>query len=274
MNQEQLQELERIARDVRRLTLQSIARLGIGHVGGAMSIAEVLTYLYFDHMHIDPEHPRMDDRDRLVLSKGHAGPVLYSILAKKGFFRLDWLDTLNVGGTNLPSHCDRNLTPGIDMTTGSLGQGLSAALGIALALRLDKRNSRVFAVIGDGESQEGQNWEAAMSASHFKAGNLIAFTDNNHLQIDGSICEIMEIEVLEDKWRSFGWHTQKINGHDFSQIEAAVHLAESVSERPSMIILDTVKGKGCTFAEGQVASHNMPVSREQLDQALAALEEN
>ena len=273
MNQDHIQDLKSIARDVRVLTLSSIAHLGVGHVGGAMSIVEILTYLYFKEMHTDPSQPGDPKRDRLVLSKGHAGPALYSILAKKGFFPLEWLDTLNEGGTSLPSHCDRNLTPGIDMTTGSLGQGLSAAVGIALALRLDHRSSHVFAIIGDGESQEGQNWEAAMSAAQFKVGNLIAFTDYNHMQIDGTVQDVMNIDSLVDKWCSFGWYAVKIDGHDFSQIEEAINEAKLVTDKPSMIILDTIKGKGCSFAEGKVGSHNMPVSKAQLEEALLALKE-
>jgi transketolase len=273
MNQDQIYELERVARDVRVLTLSSIGHLGVGHVGGAMSVVDILTYLYYKEMHTDPANPRDPSRDRLVLSKGHAGPALYSVLAKKGFFPLEWLDTLNVGGTNLPSHCDRNLTPGIDMTTGSLGQGLSAAVGISFALTLDKRKNYVFAIIGDGESQEGQNWEAAMSASQYKADNLIAFTDYNHMQIDGTVNDVMNLDALKDKWSAFGWYTQEIDGHDFNQIEDAIKAAKAQKGKPSMIILNTIKGKGCSFAEGKVGSHNMPISKEQLEEALLALKE-
>lgn len=273
MQQEKVRDLSITACDVRMNTLRSIGNLGVGHVGGAMSIVEVLTYLYYHEMHVDPSSPRMADRDRLVLSKGHAGPALYSILAMKGFFPMDWLDTLNRGGTRLPSHCDRNLTPGIDMTTGSLGQGLSSAIGIALAGRIDDSPHRVFAIIGDGESQEGQIWEAAMTAAQFKIGTLISFTDANKMQIDGLTADIMNIECLVDKWTSFGWHTQRIDGHDFAALAAAIEAAKKETERPSMIILDTVKGKGCTFAENKVSSHNMNVSPEQLAEALAALEE-
>jgi len=273
MNQDQIKDLKRIARDIRVLTISSIGKLGVGHMGGAMSIVEILTYLYYIEMHTDPSNPRDPSRDRFVLSKGHAGPALYSILANKGFFPLEWLDTLNVGGTNLPSHCDRNLTPGIDMTTGSLGQGLSAAVGISFALKLDKRDNNVFAIIGDGESQEGQNWEAAMSAAQYKADNLIAFTDYNHMQIDGTVNDVMNIEALKDKWSAFGWYTQEIDGHDFNQIEMAINAAKEQHSKPSMIILHTIKGKGCSFAEGKVGSHNMQVSKEQLEEALLALKE-
>lgn len=272
MNQEKLQDLQDKARETRIETLKSIGHLGIGHVGGAMSIVEVLTYLYYAEMDVDPNEPRKADRDRLVLSKGHAGPALYSILAMKGFFPKEWLLTLNQGGTKLPSHCDRNLTPGIDMTTGSLGQGLSAAIGIALATKLDGHDNHVFGIIGDGESQEGQVWEAAMCAAQFGVGRLIAFTDYNKMQIDGMTKDVMDIDTLESKWLSFGWHVQRINGHDFNAIEDAVRRAKEVTERPSMIIMDTIKGKGATFAENLVGSHNMPVTEENLKEALAALE--
>lgn len=271
MNQEKKQRLEETAREIRVETIQSIGHLGVGHIGGAMSIVEVLTYLYYHEMTLDPEDPRNPDRDRLVLSKGHAGPALYSILAMKGYLPKEWLRTLNQGGTNLPSHCDRNRTPGIDMTTGSLGQGLSAAVGIALACRLDKRDSTIYAIIGDGESQEGQIWEAAMTAPQFKLDTLIAFTDFNKMQIDGYTADIMNIEKLEDKWKSFGWYVQRIEGHSFEALDKAVQNAKHNSGSPSMIILDTIKGKGCSFAEEKLNNHNMPVSKEQLEEALAAL---
>ncbi|MBN2860506.1 MAG: transketolase [Sphaerochaetaceae bacterium] len=273
MDQAHAQKLKDIARDVRVLALSSMGYLGVGHVGGAMSVVDILTYLYYSEMHIDPNNPRDEQRDRLVLSKGHAGPALYAVLARKGFFPIEWLDTLNVGGTHLPSHCDRNQTPGIDMTTGSLGQGLSAAVGIALAMRMDGRKRYTFAIIGDGESQEGQNWEAAMCASQYGLDNLIAFTDYNKMQIDGTISDVMELEDLSARWAAFGWHVQKIDGHDFEAIEEAIEKAKQASGKPSMIILDTIKGKGCSFAEGKISSHNMPISQEQLDEALAALTE-
>lgn len=272
MNQEYVKELQAKATEIRKMTLESIAHLGVGHVGGSMSVTEVLTYLYFHEMHVDPSSPRMEERDRLVLSKGHAGPTLYSVLAMKGFFSKDWLFTLNEGGTRLPSHCDRNLTPGIDMTTGSLGQGLSAAVGIALANRMDKRENYVYAIIGDGESQEGQVWEASMFAPQQKLSRLIAFTDYNKMQIDGMTKDIIDIDSLEAKWLSFGWHVQRIDGHNFYALEDAVRRAKEEICRPSMIILDTIKGKGCCFAENKLSSHNMPVTEEQYKEALQALE--
>ena len=193
----------------------------------------------------------------LVLSKGHAGPALYATLALKGFFPLSWLDTLNRGGTKLPSHCDREKTPGIDMSTGSLGQGLSVACGMALGRKIDKNPCFVYAIIGDGESDEGQNWEAGMFAPQYKLDHLIAFTDFNKLQIDGTVSEVMNLEPLEDKWKSFGWYTQRVNGHNVSDIHNAIENAKKQSGKPSMIIMDTIKGKGASFAEGLVSNHNM-----------------
>ncbi len=273
MEEKELMLLKENAREIRKLTIDAIGYLGVGHIGGAMSIVEVLTLLYYKHMNIDPKNPRKPDRDMLVLSKGHAGPSLYSTLALKGFFPMDWLHTLNQGGTNLPSHCDRNRTPGIDMTTGSLGQGLSAAVGIALGNRLDGHNNNVYAIIGDGESNEGQVWEAAMSAAMFKLNKLIAFTDYNKMQIDGYTKEIMDIDDLTSKWLSFGWHVQRVDGHDFQAMDRAVEIAKSEQFRPSMIVLDTIKGKGCSFAEGLLSNHNMKFDYEKAKEAIKKLEE-
>jgi transketolase len=211
------------------------------------------------------------DRDQLVLSKGHAGPALYSVLADKGYFPKDWLHTLNRGGTRLPSHCDRNLTPGIDMTTGSLGQGLSAAIGIALSHRLDGISSKVYVIIGDGESNEGQVWEAAQAAAQFKLNHIIAFTDYNKLQLDGFMYEIMNIEDLTAKWVSFGWFVQRINGHNLAQIDLAIERAKKEPLRPSMIVMDTIKGKGVDFAENQSTNHNMKLDYETALAAIAKL---
>lgn len=271
MTEAEIKKLEEIAREIRILTIEAMANLGAGHVGGAMSIVELLALLYFRQMQVDPLKPEMHGRDKLVLSKGHAGPALYSTLALKGFFPRKWLSTLNRGGTRLPSHCDMNQTPGIDMTTGSLGQGISAAIGLALANRLDNLTAKVYLILGDGESNEGQIWEGAMAAAHFKLNHLIAFTDYNGLQIDGPVSEVMGLEDLAAKWRAFGWSVQRVNGHSFSQLEAALNRAKEEESRPSMIIMDTVKGKGIPFAEGTVESHNMPVAREQGAAAVAFL---
>lgn len=247
------------ARQIRKMTIDSIGYLGVGHIGGAMSVVEVLTVLNYKYINRDANDPTHPDRDRLVLSKGHAGPTLYSILADQEFFPAEWLHTLNVGGTHLPSHCDRNLTPGIDMTTGSLGQGLSAAVGIALGNRLDKIDRYVYCIIGDGESNEGQNWEAAMAAARFKLNKLIAFTDYNKLQLDGFMDEIMPIEDLNAKWASFGWNVLRADGHDVGLIDEAIRTAQMETERPTMIILDTIKGKGVDFAENRSDNHNMKI---------------
>ncbi len=272
MHPSEIQTLQEKAQEIRRLIIQSIGSIGVGHVGGSLSLAEVLAYLYFHRMRVDPANPRWPDRDILVLSKGHAGPALYATLALKGFFPIEWLWTLNKGGTNLPSHADRNKTPGVDMTAGSLGQGLSAAIGMALADRLDGKKNYVYAILGDGESNEGQVWEASMTAAHYRLGNLIAFTDYNKMQIDGYTKDIMNLEDLSAKWRSFNWHVQRIDGHSIRAIDAAVTLAQAEQERPSMIILDTVKGKGVSWSEGKVGSHNMPVTAEMVQQALKELE--
>lgn len=273
MNSSEIRSLQRKAAEIRRLTVEEIAHLGIGHVGGSMSIVEVLVLLYYRHLNIDPRNPAMETRDKFVMSKGHAGPALYAVLADKGFFPKAMLQTLNQGGTNLPSHCDMNRTPGIDMTTGSLGQGLSAAVGIALGHRLRTLPGRVFALIGDGDTNEGQTWEAAMSASMFGLGNLVAFTDYNKMQIDGPIDVIMKTDQLVDRWTSFGWFAQQVPGHDFAALDEALQKALAEEKRPSMIIADTVKGKDLPGIEGDYNNHNMPISAEQAEQLVASLRE-
>lgn len=267
----QLEKLQGFANEIRKKTIYEIANLGVGHIGGALSIVEILALLYGREMQVRPEQPDWQNRDLLVLSKGHAGPALYATLSLRGFFPDAWLETLNQGGTNLPSHCDRTKTPGIDMSTGSLGQGLSAACGMAYARNIDKNPCYVYAIIGDGESQEGQNWEAAMFASHYKLGHLIAFTDYNKLQIDGTTDEIMSLGDIRAKWQAFGWYTQRVDGHDFQQMHDAIQNAKR-QELPSMIILDTIKGKGADFCEGMVGNHNMKVDMATAMQAISKLE--
>lgn len=273
MDEKEIKTLEEKAKQIRKLTLDAIGHLGVGHIGGAMSVVDVLTLLYHKYMKVDPSDPGHPDRDRLVLSKGHAGPALYSVLADKGFFPKEWLHTLNQGGTNLPSHCDMNKTPGIDMSTGSLGQGISTAIGLALGLRLNKSQSTVYLIIGDGESNEGQIWEGAMSAVQFKLSNLIAFTDFNKLQIDGFLKEVMDVSNITAKWESFGWFVQRVNGHDFQAMADAIDHALAENERPSMIILDTIKGKGALFGEGKPECHNMNYSKDMALEAIAKLDE-
>lgn len=266
-----LEALKAKATDLRISTIHEIAHLGNGHIGGAMSIIEVLTYLYFHEMNIDPSNPAMEGRDRFVCSKGHAGPAVYATLAEKGYFPKEWLMTLNQGGTNLPSHCDMLKTPGIDFTTGSLGQGASAAVGIALGQKIKGESSYTYLMIGDGESQEGQVWEAAEFASTQKLGNLIAFTDFNRQQLDGYTEDIICMDNIDTRWLGFNWHVQRINGHDFKQIDHAVQCAKEAKDRPSMIILDTIKSKGYLPGEGIKANHSMTVSHEDEERAIAAL---
>ena len=259
-------DLTEFALSIRRETLRCIGTLGVGHIGGALSVADILAYLYGKAMKIDPKNPKMENRDKLVLSKGHSGPALYATLAIKGFFPMDWLKTLNKGGTSLPSHCDRTKTPGIDMTTGSLGQGLSLAVGMAYANRLLKKDNFVYAIIGDGETEEGQIWEAAMAASHYKLDNLIAFTDNNKMQIDGLTSDVLGVEDLTKKWDAFGWNVVRVNGHSFEELDKAVTSFKNKNGKPSMIIADTIKGKGGgTKFEGQVSSHNAPLTLEEAE---------
>lgn len=263
-------ELREFAKQIRIQTIRQIGIRGFGHIGGCMSIADLLSVLYGDQMKYDPLNPQWEERDWLVCSKGHAGPAVYAALALKGFFPMDWLETLNQPGTNLPSHCDRKKTPGIDMTTGSLGQGLSLACGVAQGYLLNGKRNTVYCIIGDGESQEGQNWEAALFAAQRKLDNLILFVDDNKAQLDGYVREINEVESFSDKFRSFHWDAVDIDGHDFNAIHDAIVRAKSLSGVPSAIILHTVKGKGCTFAERQWC-HHVSVSKEDMDEALAAL---
>ena len=273
MDQKTLSMLKEEALDTRIKTIECISSFGSGHIGGAMSIVEVLTYLYYDQMRIDPENPCWEDRDRLVLSKGHSGPSLYATLAKKGFFPLAWLKTLNKGGTNLPSHVDMTKTPGIDFTAGSLGQGISAALGIALGLRIQKKDAYVYAIVGDGESQEGEVWEAAELAGAQKIDNLIAFTDLNGQQLDGYTEDIIPMHHLKERYETFGWDSYEIDGHSFEEIDDAVKKAKSVKGKPHMIIMHTNKSQGYIPGEGVKANHSMTVSAEQAEEAIKALKE-
>jgi transketolase len=259
------------AKEIRRLTIEEIANLGSGHIGGAMSIVDLLALLYFHRMKIDPNNPRWEGRDQLVVSKGHSGPAVYAALALKGYFPIEWLKTLNKGDTKLPSHCDRTKTPGIDMTTGSLGQGFSASLGIALGLRMDNKSSTVYTIIGDGESNEGQVWEAALFAGFHKLSNLIAFTDYNKQQLDGFTKDILDMGDIAAKWASFGWFTQEVDGHNIAALDGAIEKALSQNEKPSMIVMNTIKGKGCNFAEGVEKNHSMAFDMAKAKEAIAAL---
>lgn len=267
-----MEDLKRFAARIRIDALKALSNLGFGHVGGAMSIADTLAVLYGGEMKIDPQNPAWAERDYLVLSKGHAGPALYAALALKGYFPMDELKTINQGGTRLPSHCDRNKTPGVDMSTGSLGQGMSSAIGIALGFKMDQKPNKVFLILGDGECDEGQVWEGALFAAQFKVSNLIAFVDCNRQQLDGYTKDICDLGDIASKFREFGWSVQEIDGHDTSVIQKAVQAAKKQTEKPNMIILHTQKGKGCTFAEGQLYNHHMTFTKEQAQQAIEALE--
>lgn len=261
-------EVMEYIREIRVTELQMLKHLGFGHVGGALSATDIIGLLYQAIMKYRADDPDWDGRDRLVVSKGHAGPALYSALMLKGFFPREWVTTLNQGGTNLPSHCDHNKTPGIDMTTGSLGQGGSAALGMAMALR--KSGQYVYLIMGDGELNEGQVWEMAMSAAHHKAGNLIAFVDANDKQLDGTVEEILDMGDIRAKFEAFGWYAQVVDGHDVEQMYDAInHAKGNANGKPSVIVLNTVKGKGVKFIEETEFNHHMFLSAEQFDQAIA-----
>ncbi len=269
---EKLEQLRAKAREVRRHIITMVGTAGSGHPGGSLSAADIVTALYFEVMRIDPQRIDWPERDRFVLSKGHAAPVLYAALAERGYFPVASLSSLRQTGSPLQGHPDMRKVPGVDMSTGSLGQGLSAANGMALAGRLDGRDYRVFVMLGDGEIQEGQVWEAAMAAAHYKLDHVIAFLDYNGLQIDGPVTEIMSPEPVADKWRAFGWAVQEIDGHDMSAILDAVARAREVKGKPSMIIARTTKGKGCSFMEHQVGWHGSAPKPEQVEQALKELE--
>lgn len=272
MDEYEIRLLEDKCRHIRRLIINEIGKLGVGHVGGCLSIVESLVVLYYKVMNIDPSIPKMEGRDRFILSKGHAGPALYAVLADKGYFDISELDTLNRPGTNLPSHCDMLKTIGVDMTAGSLGQGISCAVGIAKASKIKRDNASIYSIIGDGESQEGQVWEAALAAAQFKLDNLIAFTDNNRMQIDGNTADIIGVEPIDEKWKAFGWNVVRIDGHDIAAIFNAIREAKKSHGKPSMIVLNTIKGKGVSFIEAMGSkNHSMPVSEEQRIKALEEL---
>lgn len=272
MNAEEIKELKVFAETIRLETLKELKHRGFGHVGGCMSIVETLAVLYGGVMKIDPQNPGWSERDWFVLSKGHAGPALYATLALKGFFPIEELKTLNEPGTNLPSHCDRNKTPGVDMTTGSLGQGISTAIGIALGNRLDQRDSYTYLVVGDGECNEGQIWEGALFAAHHKLDNLIAFVDYNKQQLDGYTKDILDLGDMAAKFASFDWHVVEVDGGSVEQIHDAIRQAKAKKGLPSVIILHTRKGRGCTFAEGVLFNHHMNISAEQADEAIKTCE--
>ncbi len=267
-----LARLRELARRIRKDILVMLHRAGSGHTGGSLSATDILVALFFAKMRHRPAEPRWPERDRFVLSKGHAAPAYYAVLAHGGYFDPAELLTLRQLGSCLQGHPDCLLTPGVEVSSGSLGQGLSVAQGMALGLRLDKRPSRVYALLGDGECQEGQVWEAAMSAAHFGLDNLCIVVDANDLQIDGRVSEIMNVQPLAEKFAAFGWHTLECDGHDFAPLLAALDKAETVKGRPTAVIARTIKGKGVSIFEGQVKYHGVAPTDEELAQALRELD--
>lgn len=263
LTENQLNNLHNIAYKIRKYIIEMTYVAKSGHPGGSMSITDIITFLYFNWLNIDANNPKKEDRDIFVLCKGHASPALYAALSMKGFFPKEELSTLRQMGSHLQGHPDRKRTPGVEMSTGSLGQGLSVSVGMSLALKLDEKSNRVYAVIGDGELQEGQVWEAMMAAAHYKCDNLCVFIDNNKQQIDGNVEDVMGIEPLFDKVKSFGWEVFKIDGHDFNQIEDALISAGKVKGKPTAIIANTIKGKGVSFMEKQFCFHGAPCNDDQ-----------
>ncbi len=265
-------ELNIFAAQIRKAALRSMNAFHGGHVGGSMSMAEVMAVLYGEAMKIDPRNPQWEERDWLVVSKGHCGPAVYATLACKGYFPMAELETLNQEGTRLPSHCDRLKTPGIDMTTGSLGQGISCAVGAAWALNYQKKPNRVYTILGDGECDEGQVWEAALFACTKKLSNLTAFVDFNKKQLDGCTKDICDLGDLRAKFEAFGWNALQVDGHDVTAIAAAIEAAKVCTDKPTMVVLDTVKGKDCSFAEEMVLNHFIRFSQEDYESAVQWLD--
>lgn len=263
-----IRELEAIAKDIRIEILKMLTKAGSGHTGGSLSAVDVGVAIYFSKMKFNPDNPFWKERDRFILSKGHAAPLLYAILAEAGYFSKEILERLRKIESPLQGHPCCIRLPGVEVSTGSLGQGLSVANGMALGLKLDKNPARVYCIMGDGEIQEGQIWEAAMTAAHYKLDNLCAVVDNNGLQIDGHIKDVMGIEPIYDKWAAFGWHVIEIDGHKMEEILQALHKAEGINGKPTIIIAHTIKGKGVSFFENKVEYHGVAPSSEELDKAI------
>lgn len=272
MDSSEIKQLKVLANKARMGAILGTYHAKSGHPGGSLSAADIFTYLYFKEMNVDPQAPQWEDRDRFVLSKGHCCPSLYAVLALKGYFDWDELTSLRHVGAMLQGHPDMKGTPGIDMSTGSLGQGVSAACGMALAGKLDNKDYRVYTVLGDGEVEEGQVWESAMFASHHKLDNLVVIVDQNGLQIDGPVAEVGGIEPLDKKFEAFGFEVIKIDGHDFEQIKDALDRAKTVKGKPTAILAKTVKGKGVSFMENQVGWHGVAPNKEQYEAATAELQ--
>jgi len=268
ISEQVIEELTGKARRLRREVIKMVGEAGSGHPGGALSAADLVACLYFREMRHDPERPDWPERDRFVLSKGHVAPLLYAVLAECGYFPSEWLGTLRRLGSPLQGHPDMRKLPGVEASTGSLGQGIGWAVGMALAARLDGRDSRTYVLLGDGEMQEGMVWEAVMAAKHYRLDNLVALVDNNGLQIDGPLAEVMSIEPIADKFRAFGWEAREIDGHDMIQIIDALNQARETKGKPFAIIARTIKGKGCSFMEHQVDWHGKAPSPQQVEEAL------
>ncbi|NLL53067.1 MAG: transketolase [Peptococcaceae bacterium] len=263
--------VQEMARLIRQDIITMLAAAKSGHPGGSLSAADIIAVLYFSEMKIDPQDPNWPERDRFVLSKGHAAPVLYAALAERGYFPKEELLKLRKTGHFLQGHPDMKKVPGVDMSTGSLGQGFSAAAGMALAGKIDNKAYRVYCLLGDGEVGEGIVWEAAMAAAHYKLDNLLVILDYNGLQIDGPVQEVMNSEPLADKWRAFGWNVMEVDGHDIDELTASLQAARNTTGKPTIIIAKTVKGKGVSFMENQVGWHGNAPSKEQAEAALAEL---
>lgn len=272
MDKQKLRILKKQATIIRKHVIDAVYTASSGHPGGSLSCADILTVLYFDRMNVIHTNPRWEDRDRFVLSKGHCAPALYATLAEKGFFPKEELNRLRGIESYLQGHPSMKDVPGVDMSTGSLGQGISAAVGMALAGKVDGKDYRVYSILGDGEIEEGQVWEALMAAAHYKLDNLTAFLDHNGLQIDGKITEVMSPESVEEKFKAFGWKTKRINGHDYVQIAEALEEAGKTRGMPFMVVADTVKGKGVSFMENNAGWHGSAPNKEQRDQAIAELD--
>ncbi|HHW00302.1 MAG TPA: transketolase [Clostridiaceae bacterium] len=272
MDKRELKQLKKIATRVRKHIIDEVYSASSGHPGGSLSCTDILTVLYFHEMRVDPKNPDWSDRDRFVLSKGHCAPALYAVLAERGFFPVEDLVTFRSADSYLEGHPSMRYVKGVDMSTGSLGQGISAATGMALAGKLDKKDYRVYSILGDGELQEGQVWEALMSAAHYKLDNLTAFLDYNGLQIDGKIVDVMSPEPIVDKFKAFGWNVIEIDGHDYEQIINAIDQAKKTKGMPTMVVAHTVKGKGVSFMENQAGWHGTAPNKEQRDQAIAELD--
>ena len=263
-----IQELGNISKLMRKDIVTMLTESASGHPGGSLSIVDIMSVLFFEEMNISSSNPQDPNRDRFVLSKGHAAPALYSALARKGYFDVEELMTLRKTGSRLQGHPNMNDLPGIDMSTGSLGQGISAAVGMALAGKLDNKDYRVYTILGDGELEEGQVWEAAMSAAHYNLDNLTAFVDNNGLQIDGDIKDVMNPGPIDKKFEAFGWNVLKINGHNYDEIRNAIAQAKNTKGQPTVVVCSTVKGKGVSFMENNAGWHGNAPNKEQCEQAL------